>query len=67
MDSKEDPLYELRPPNSDEITYLTYIQESVGKDRLPVLHDILQDQHLTDSSPARVGGVSDGCRATRQL
>jgi hypothetical protein len=49
MESRKDPLYELRPPNSDEITYLTYIQESVGKERLPILHDILQDRDLTDS------------------
>jgi hypothetical protein len=48
-ESKKDPLYDLRPPNSDEITFLTYIQENVGKDRLLILHDILlQDEDLTD-------------------
>lgn len=49
MADDKDPLYDLRPPHSDDITYLTYIQENVGKDRLPILHDILQDPDLTDS------------------
>src|SRR5438552_747125 len=48
-ESRQDPLYDLLPPKSDDITFLTYIQEKVGNDRLPVLHDILlQDADLAD-------------------
>jgi Uncharacterised protein family, YAP/Alf4/glomulin len=48
MGASTDPLYELRPPNADMVTYLTYIEENLTKDRLPVLHEVLQDADLTE-------------------
>ncbi|KAF2670024.1 DUF1760-domain-containing protein [Microthyrium microscopicum] len=49
MASSEDALLALRPPNTDPATYLTYVEQNLTKDRLPVLHDVLQDPDLTDS------------------
>src|ERR1700761_937473 len=50
MTSLQDPLWELRPPKMDMMTYLTYVEENVSKERLPILHEVLQtDQELAEA------------------
>ena len=43
----EDPLLNALPPASDYLTYLTIIEYNLTKERIPLLHDILQDEALT--------------------
>ena len=43
----EDPLLKALPPASDYLTYLTIIEYNLTKERLPLLHDVLQDEALT--------------------
>lgn len=42
-----DPLIEALPPATDYLTYLTLLEYQLTPDRLPVLHDLLQDEVLT--------------------
>lgn len=49
MDSSSDAIRELRPPNTDPATYLTYLQQNLSKETLPTLHELLQDEDLTDT------------------
>ncbi|KAF1981598.1 DUF1760-domain-containing protein [Aulographum hederae CBS 113979] len=45
--NEEDPLIATLPPKTDPITYLTIIEYNLTKERLPTLHNILQDIQLT--------------------
>src|SRR5450755_1720909 len=43
----EDPLLKALPPATDYLTYLTILEYQLTPGRLPLLHDILQDDKLT--------------------
>lgn len=43
----EDPLVQTLPPATDYLTYLTLLEYQLTPDRLPLLHQILQDEKLT--------------------
>jgi hypothetical protein len=43
----EDPLIKALPPATDYLTYLTVLEYQLTPARLPLLHDILQDDKLT--------------------
>src|SRR6195952_5536481 len=45
----QETLRELRPPKMDMITYLTYVENNLTKEQLPILYDILEDEELTDA------------------
>jgi hypothetical protein len=45
--SDEDPLIKALPPATDYLTYLTILEYQLTPARLPLLHDILQDDKLT--------------------
>lgn len=42
-----DPLIEALPPATDYLTYLTLLEYQLTPDRLPLLHNLLQDETLT--------------------
>ena len=46
-DNLEDPLVKALPPASDYMTYLTIIEYNLSKERLLLLHKLLQDTSLT--------------------
>lgn len=43
----QDPLIDALPPASDYLTYLTILEYHLTPDRLPTLHNLLQDEVLT--------------------
>ncbi|CAG8009919.1 unnamed protein product [Penicillium salamii] len=43
----EDPLVEALPPATDYLTYLTLLEYQLTPARLPLLHNLLQDEKLT--------------------
>ncbi|MCJ1249013.1 hypothetical protein MMC30_006234 [Trapelia coarctata] len=47
--SDENPLIKALPPATDYLTYLTIVEYNLTKERLPVLHGILQDTELTSN------------------
>jgi Uncharacterised protein family, YAP/Alf4/glomulin len=50
MASPQEPLWELRPPKMDMMTYLTYVEQNISKEKLPVLLEVLQnDTDLADA------------------
>ena len=44
-----EPLLEALPPKTDAFTYLTILEFNLTKERLPLLHRLLQDPELTAS------------------
>ncbi|KAM5446439.1 YAP1-binding protein 1 [Microsporum audouinii] len=42
-----DPLIEALPPATDYLTYLTLVEYQLTPSRLPILHQVLQDETLT--------------------
>lgn len=42
-----DPLVQALPPATDYLTYLTLLEYQLTPDRLPLLHQLLQDERLT--------------------
>lgn len=44
---KSDPLIQALPPATDYLTYLTLIEYQLTPARLPILHQVLQDETLT--------------------
>lgn len=46
MDSN-DPLVQALPPATDYLTYLTLLEYQLTPERLPLLHQLLQDERLT--------------------
>ena len=49
MASEENPWQALKPPASDSITYLTFIETNLTKETLPELHRVLQEQELNQA------------------
>jgi hypothetical protein len=49
MSSEENPWQALKPPVTDNITYLTFIETNLTLDALPELHNVLQDQELNQA------------------
>jgi len=47
MADKKNPFFELLPPTTDYVTYLTFIEHNLTEEHLPVLHQVLQDSELT--------------------
>ncbi|KAL4911648.1 YAP-binding/ALF4/Glomulin [Aspergillus aurantiobrunneus] len=45
--AEEDPLIKALPPATDYLTYLTLLEYQLTPDRLPTLHNLLQDEVLT--------------------
>ncbi|KAJ5295632.1 hypothetical protein N7508_010453 [Penicillium antarcticum] len=43
----EDPLVQALPPATDYLTYLTLLEYQLTPERLPLLHELLQDEKLT--------------------
>jgi hypothetical protein len=43
----EDPLVQALPPATDYLTYLTLLEYQLTPQRLPLLHQLLQDERLT--------------------
>ncbi|QDS76100.1 hypothetical protein FKW77_006334 [Venturia effusa] len=46
---EENPWIALKPPVSDSMTYLTFIEHNLTTDTLPQLHQVLQDKELNQS------------------
>jgi hypothetical protein len=46
MSAREDPWVALKPPLTDNITYLTFIETNLTQETLPRLHEVLQDREL---------------------
>ncbi|KAJ6108962.1 hypothetical protein N7512_008799 [Penicillium capsulatum] len=44
---EEDPLVQALPPATDYLTYLTLLEYQLTPERLPLLHQLLQDERLT--------------------
>ena len=49
MAAQENPWQALKPPASDSITYLTFIETNLTQETLPELHSVLQDQELNQA------------------
>lgn len=45
--NNEDPLVQALPPATDYLTYLTLLEYQLTPERLPLLHQLLQDERLT--------------------
>lgn len=43
----DDPLVQALPPATDYLTYCTILEYQLTRDRLPLLHQLLQDERLT--------------------
>lgn len=43
---EENPWIALKPPVSDSMTYLTFIEHNLSTETLPQLHEVLQDKEL---------------------
>ncbi|KAK5057917.1 YAP1-binding protein 1, partial [Cryomyces antarcticus] len=43
----DNPLLKALPPATDYLTYLTIVEYNLTPERLPTLHDVLQDATLT--------------------
>jgi hypothetical protein len=46
---QENPWIALKPPVSDPMTYLTFIEHNLTTETLPQLHEVLQDKELNQS------------------
>ncbi|OAX84112.1 hypothetical protein ACJ72_01524 [Emergomyces africanus] len=46
-DERDDPLVKALPPETDYLTYLTILEYQLTRERLPILHNLLQDEKLT--------------------
>ncbi|KKZ67602.1 hypothetical protein EMCG_06661 [[Emmonsia] crescens] len=46
-DERDDPLVKALPPETDYLTYLTILEYQLTPERLPILHNLLQDEKLT--------------------
>ncbi|EDN09321.1 predicted protein [Histoplasma mississippiense (nom. inval.)] len=47
VDERDDPLVKALPPETDYLTYLTILEYQLTRERLPILHNLLQDEKLT--------------------
>ena len=47
MNNSDDPLVQALPPSTDYLTYLTLLEYQLTPERLPLLHQLLQDEKLT--------------------
>ncbi|PGH10517.1 hypothetical protein AJ79_05445 [Helicocarpus griseus UAMH5409] len=47
IDERDDPLVKALPPETDYLTYLTIVEYQLTPERLPILHNLLQDEKLT--------------------
>lgn len=45
--NNDDPLVQALPPATDYLTYLTLLEYQLTPERLPLLHQLLQDERLT--------------------
>jgi hypothetical protein len=46
MAEEQSPWFQLRPPVTDYMTYLTFIEHNLTEQTLPILHQVLQDTEL---------------------
>ena len=49
IDEDENPLIAALPPATDYMTYLTVLEYQLNEERLPLLHELLQDRKLTEN------------------
>jgi hypothetical protein len=47
--AEENPWIALKPPSTDSMTYLTFIEHNLTTETLPQLHEVLQDNELNQS------------------
>src|ERR1700761_2133970 len=48
MAEEQNPWIALKPPTTDYMTYLTFIEHNLNEENLPILHEILQDAKLNE-------------------
>jgi hypothetical protein len=46
MAEEQSPWFQLKPPVTDYMTYLTFIEHNLTEENLPILHQVLQDTEL---------------------
>jgi hypothetical protein len=46
MSEDQSPWFQLKPPVTDYMTYLTFIEHNLREENLPILHKVLQDTEL---------------------